>query len=147
MPARWRGRCQHLALALVAYVPLLFTHRGEVGADTKTLPLPRPWAPARQGAVHVGPGTGLGTVTHQTLGYLFPMGPYYWLMQTLGFPDWVAQRIWLGTILFAAGAGVLFLMRAMGWRALSPRSPGHGRCRRGLHAVALRPGLRRAASR
>ncbi len=41
-------------------------------------------------------------------------------MQELGFPDWVAQRIWLGTILFAAGTGVLFLMRTMGWRASEP---------------------------
>ena len=88
-------------------------------------------------------GTGLGTVTHQTLGYLFPMGPYYWLMQTLGFPDWVAQRIWLGTILFAAGAGVLFLMRTHG---LARR---RARARAGmvvaavrLHAVAVRPRLR-----
>ena len=28
-------------------------------------------------------------------------------------PDWVAQRLWLGTILFAAGAGVLCLLRAV----------------------------------
>ena len=91
------------------------------------------------------PGIGLGTVTHQTLGYLFPMGPYYWLMQTLGFPDWVAQRIWLGTILFAAGAGVLFLMRSDGLARVGAVARARdGRCRRGLHALALRPGLRRA---
>ncbi len=120
MPARWRGRCQHIALALVAYVPLLFTHRGEVGADTKTYLYLDPGRLLAKAPYMWDSGTGLGTVTHQTLGYLFPMGPYYWLMQTLGFPDWVAQRIWLGTILFAAGAGVLFLMRAMGWRASEP---------------------------
>jgi arabinofuranan 3-O-arabinosyltransferase len=120
MPARWRGRCQHIALALVAYVPLLFTHRGEVGADTKTYLYLDPGRLLAKAPYMWDSGTGLGTVTHQTLGYLFPMGPYYWLMQTLGFPDWVAQLIWLGTILFAAGAGVLFLMRAMGWRASEP---------------------------
>ena len=27
------------------------------------------------------PNIGLGTVTHQNIGYLFPMGPYYWLMR------------------------------------------------------------------
>ena len=52
------------------------------------------------------------------------MGPYYWLMQTLGFPDWVAQRIWLGTILFAAGAGVLFLMRRWAGAHLAPARAG-----------------------
>ena len=68
------------------------------------------------------PNIGLGTVTHQTIGYLFPMGPYYWLMQTLGFPDWVAQRLWLGTILFAAGAGVLFLCARWAGRQANRRS-------------------------
>ena len=32
------------------------------------------------------------------------MGPYYWLLDKLGVPDWVAQRLWLGSILFFAGA-------------------------------------------
>ena len=38
----------------------------------------------------------LGTVTHQNIGYLWPMGPFYWVFETLGSPDWFAQRIWLG---------------------------------------------------
>ena len=50
------------------------------------------------------PNIGLGTVTHQNIGYLFPMGPYYWVLHLLGVPAWVAQRLWLGSILFAAGA-------------------------------------------
>ena len=104
-----RAAGQHLALALVVYVPLLLTHRGEVSADTKTYLYLDPGRLLAKAPYMWDASIGLGTVTHQTIGYLFPMGPYYWLMQTLGFPDWVAQRIWLGTILFAAGAGVLFL--------------------------------------
>src|SRR5690606_15536288 len=58
----------------------------------------------------------LGTVSHQTIGYLWPMGPWYWVWERLGVPDWVAQRLWLGTILFAAGAGTLWLLRrVLGW--------------------------------
>ena len=30
------------------------------------------------------PSIGLGTVTHQNIGYLWPMGPFYWLLDTLG---------------------------------------------------------------
>jgi arabinofuranan 3-O-arabinosyltransferase len=44
------------------------------------------------------------------------MGPYYWLLDAIGVPDWVAQRLWLGTLLFAAGAGVLYLLRTFGLR-------------------------------
>jgi hypothetical protein len=65
------------------------------------------------------PNIGMGTVTHQNIGYLFPMGPYYWLMHLVGVPAWVSQRIWLGSILFAAALGVLFLLRT-----LNVRGPG-----------------------
>ena len=62
------------------------------------------------------PHIGMGTVTHQNIGYLFPMGPYYWVLDKLGVPDWVAQRLWLGSILFFAALGVLYLLRTFGLR-------------------------------
>ncbi len=65
------------------------------------------------------PNIGLGTVTHQNIGYLFPMGPYYWLLDALGVPDWVAQRLWLGSILLFAALGMLYL-----FRTLALRGPG-----------------------
>src|SRR4029453_1532092 len=34
----------------------------------------------------------------------------------VGIPDWMAQRLWWGTIIFAAGAGVAYLLRTLGWR-------------------------------
>ena len=27
------------------------------------------------------PNIGMGTVTHQNIGYLFPMGPFYWVLE------------------------------------------------------------------
>ena len=65
------------------------------------------------------PNIGMGTVTHQNIGYLFPMGPYYWVLHLLGVPAWVSQRLWFGTILFAAGVGMLYLLRT-----LRVRGPG-----------------------
>jgi arabinofuranan 3-O-arabinosyltransferase len=62
------------------------------------------------------PHVGMGTVTHQNIGFLWPMGPYYWLMAHLGVPDWAAQRIWLGSIMLVAGLGVRYLLRTFGWR-------------------------------
>ena len=32
------------------------------------------------------------------------MGPFYWVLDALGVPDWVAQRLWLGTILLVRRA-------------------------------------------
>ena len=57
------------------------------------------------------PTVGLGTVTHEYIGYLLPMGPFFAVFHLLGVPVWVAQRLWLGSILFAAGLGVLYLSR------------------------------------
>ena len=34
----------------------------------------------------------------------------------LGMPAWVAQRLWLGTLLFAAGMGMRYLLRTLGVR-------------------------------
>ena len=59
---------------------------------------------------------------HQNIGYLFPMGPYYWLMDAVGVPDWVAQRLWLGTISVAAALGARWLFLLLGtrrWGALA----------------------------
>jgi hypothetical protein len=103
------------ALALVSYVPLLLTQRGWVSADTKTYLYIDPSKLMSRAWSMWDPSIGLGTVTHQNVGYLWPMGPFYWLLERVGVPDWAAQRIWWGTIVFAAGAGVVYLLRTLGW--------------------------------
>ena len=103
-------------LALVSYVPLLLTAPGQVGADTKQYLYLDPDRLLGRAASMWDPNIGMGTVTHQNIGYLFPMGPWYWAFEHLGVPDWVAQRLWLGTIMLAAGTGVLFLLRTLGVR-------------------------------
>jgi arabinofuranan 3-O-arabinosyltransferase len=106
-----------LALAVAIYLPLLLTAPGRVGADTKTYLYLDPSRLLSRAWQMWDPDVGLGTVSHQTIGYLWPMGPWYWSFEQLGIPDWVAQRLWLGTILFAAGTGVLWLLRSvLGWR-------------------------------
>ncbi len=85
-----------LILALLTYVPLLLNAPGKVSADTKTYLYLDPGRLLDRARSMWDPHIGLGTVTHQSLGYLFPLGPYYWLMQRIGVPDWVAQRLWLG---------------------------------------------------
>ena len=111
---RWPSVLSHLVLAAVVYVPLLRTAPGFVGADTKQYLYLDPGRLLSRAPWMWDPNVGMGTVTHQNVGYLFPMGPWYWVFDRLGVPDWVAQRLWLGSILFAAGAGVLFLLRTIG---------------------------------
>ncbi len=103
------------ALAALAYLPLLWSSPGKVSADTKTYLYLDPSKLLARAPYLWDEHIGFGTVTHQNIGYLFPIGPYYWLMDRLGVPDWIAQRLWLGTLLFAAGAGIVYLCRTLGW--------------------------------
>ncbi|MBA2625034.1 MAG: DUF3367 domain-containing protein, partial [Acidimicrobiia bacterium] len=115
---------RHLFLALVAYVPLLLTAPGRVAADTKSYLYLDPGRLLERAPSMWDMNVGLGTVTHQNIGYLFPMGPWFWAFERLGAPDWVAQRLWVGTFIFAAGAGLLFLVRSLDWRRDAPGRGG-----------------------
>lgn len=115
-PKPWHWWAGLLALAAVVYPPLLATEPGAVVADTKSYLYLDPGRLLERAVSMWDPHVGLGTVPHQQIGYLWPIGPYYWLMDQIGAPDWVAQRIWIGTIMVAAGGGVLFLTRTWRWR-------------------------------
>ena len=67
------------------------------------------------------------------------MGPYYWVLHQFGVPAWVSQRLWLGSILFAAALGVLFLLRT-----LHVRGPGVAGGGGRVHAHAVHARLRGA---
>ena len=107
------------ALAVLVYVPLLLTDPGQVVADTKSYLYLDPGRLLSRAVSMWDPHVGLGTVPHQQIGYLWPAGPWYWVFEQLGIPDWVAQRLWLGTIMVGAGGGVLFLGRTWRWRPTS----------------------------
>ena len=103
-----------------AYVPLLAVRPGVVTPDTKTFLYLDPTRFLSQVAFMWNPTVGLGTVTHEYIGYLLPMGPFFAVFHVLGVPVWVAQRLWLGSILFAAGLGILYLSRILGLRGPGP---------------------------
>lgn len=109
-----------LLLGLVAYVPLLLTAPGDVSADTKAPLLLEPARALARAPYMWNSHVDAGTVTHQNIGYLFPLGPWYWMFRTLGVPTWIAERLWFGTLLFLAGAGTLWMLRRFGMRGWSP---------------------------
>lgn len=109
-----RSRLEILLLALLAYVPLLAAAPGRVLADTK---LGLTVDPGRlvSDALWTWDGRQLGGwVPHQQVGYLWPSGPWFWLLDQLGVPDWLAQRLWAGTIILAAGLGMRWCARLLG---------------------------------
>ena len=113
-PSALRAWVDYLALAVIAFVPMLAAQPGVVTDDTKTYLYLDPGRYVRQAASVWDPHVGLGTVTHENIGYLLPMGPFYWAMAELHVPLWVAQRLWMGCLLYAAGAGAFYLCRVLG---------------------------------
>ena len=117
---RWWWIGGAVVLAGLAYAPLLAVRPGVVTPDTKTYLYLDPTRFLSQVAFMWNPTVGLGGVTHEYIGYLLPMGPFFAAFHVLGVPVWVAQRLWLGSVLFAAGLGVLYLCRILGLRGPGP---------------------------
>ncbi len=62
------------------------------------------------------PTNALGTVTHQHIGYLLPLDPFFWFFASIHVPVWFAQRIWTGSLLYFAGLGVYKLTKILNYR-------------------------------
>lgn len=111
---RLRSKPELAALLALAYGPFLLSSPGRVSADSKQDLYLDPGAFLSRAADLWDPHVGAGTVPHQNLGYLFPTGPWFWVWERLGVPDWVAQRLWLGTIALAAVLGARWLFAQLG---------------------------------
>jgi hypothetical protein len=101
-------------LAAISYIPSFFSQPGRVAADTKDYLYLDPGRLIQSAISAWDPDFGAGTVTHENIGFLFPMGPYYWLVAELHIPMWIGQRFWMGSLFFAAGTGVWYLGRLLG---------------------------------
>ena len=98
-------RLHQAVIAVLAYVPLLANDPGRLAADTKAYLYLDPARFLARAPYMWQPEFGLGTVTHQNIGYLWPIGPFFLGGEVVGLPDWVVQRLWLGTVLLGAGLG------------------------------------------
>jgi arabinofuranan 3-O-arabinosyltransferase len=91
---------------------MMLQHPGQIVRDTKL-------------DLSVDPGRFLASVTHlwnaqaafgtvpdQAYGYLFPMGPFYWVGAAFHVPVWIVQRTWLALLLTAAFWGAVKMAEA-----------------------------------
>ncbi|MFW6774676.1 alpha-(1-_3)-arabinofuranosyltransferase domain-containing protein [Nocardioides sp. CPCC 205120] len=69
-------------------------------------------------ALHLWDAEGtFGQLQNQAYGYLWPMGPFFWLGDTIGLDGWVVQRLWWAVVLCTALVGTALLLRALGVRS------------------------------
>lgn len=108
----WRFRLFVCCLALMA---LAFSQRpGRLVSDTKLDLVVDPGAMLGR-ALHMWDSSGgFGQVQNQAYGYLFPMGPFFWMGDMLSVPGWVVQRLWWSLLLVVAFLGVVKLCGALG---------------------------------
>ncbi|HYJ27844.1 MAG TPA: alpha-(1-_3)-arabinofuranosyltransferase family protein [Nocardioides sp.] len=111
-PVTWRFRLFVCSLVLVA---LAFAQRpGRLVSDTKFDLVADPGAMLAR-ALHMwDPSGGFGQVQNQAYGYLFPMGPFFWLGDLASVPAWAVQRAWWSLLLVVAFLGVVKLCGALG---------------------------------
>ncbi|MFZ9017337.1 MAG: alpha-(1-_3)-arabinofuranosyltransferase domain-containing protein, partial [Ilumatobacteraceae bacterium] len=98
---------------LIALLPPLWSSPGRVAADTKTYLSLDPGRLLGRASSLWDARTGLGTVTHQTIGYLFPQGPWWWIAEQARLPDWVTQRLWWSALVATALFGMYRLSRQL----------------------------------
>ncbi len=114
-PAPSLIRRLHVATAAVALVALAFSQApGRLVGDTKSDLVLDPGGFLRRAVQAWNPAQGFGVVANQSYGYLWPMGPFFWLGHALGVPGWVVQRGWWALILVVGFAGALKLAGALG---------------------------------
>jgi arabinofuranan 3-O-arabinosyltransferase len=101
-------------LALLAYVPALASSPGRMPADTKLYLYLDPWGLVGRAASTFEPDQFAGWVPFQQITYLWPSGPWYLLFDSIGAPDWIAHRLWIATVMFLAGTGVMWTARLLG---------------------------------
>lgn len=101
-------------LALLAYVPAMTAAPGRMPADSKLYLYLDPGRFLVDAASSFDPRQFAGWVPHQHIAYLWPSGPWFWLFDAIGVPDWIAHRWWIGTLMLAAGLGVRWCTRLLG---------------------------------
>ena len=113
-PTAGRSRTTWLAVALLAalaYIPALASSPGKMPADTKLYLYLNPARLISDAPYTFDARQFAGWVPHQVIAYLWPQGPWFWLGDAVRLPDWVVHRLWIGTLMFLAGAGMLWLCR------------------------------------
>jgi arabinofuranan 3-O-arabinosyltransferase len=118
-----RDRAMALGFVVASFALAFAQRPGRATSDTKIDLHVDPSAFVGQVASVWTTSIDLGAVHGaQYSGYLWPMGPIFALLHSIGLGPWVAHRIWLGLIFAISAWGVLRLMDAFVGR---PRGVAH----------------------
>lgn len=113
--ARWtRRRSQPLVVSAIVVVGCFLQAPGRLVRDTKLDLVVEPVGFLARTLHLWDPSASFGQLQNQAVGYLFPIGPYFAIGQTLGIPGWILQRAWFALLLLAGLWGALRVFEALG---------------------------------
>lgn len=107
----WRFRLAVCSLLLT--VMAVLQTPGRIVSDTKIDLVVDPGAFLSRSLSLWDPNGAFGQVQNQAYGYLFPMGPFFWLGDAIGFEPWLIQRLWWALIFVVAFLGFVALAREL----------------------------------
>jgi len=110
---RIRSRIRLLAFSLLLVVLPFVTAPGKIIADTKLDLAVNPAAFLAHAWTLWDPQE-FGMLQQQAAGYLFPMGPFFWLGRIAALEPWVIQRLWIGAVAVVAFLGIVRLAGRLG---------------------------------
>jgi len=110
---RVRSRIRLLAFSLSLMVLPFVTAPGKIIADTKLDLAVNPGAFLAH-ALTLWDPQEFGLLQQQAAGYLFPMGPFFWLGRLVALEPWVIQRLWIGAVAVVAFLGTVRLAGRLG---------------------------------
>ena len=101
-------------LYLGVIVVNLLQHPGVTTFDTKLDLLLNPGGFMRRSLSMWNPLSTMGEIQNQAYGFLFPMGPFFWVGHEVGLPPWFWERVWSALVLLVALEGARRIVRALG---------------------------------
>jgi arabinofuranan 3-O-arabinosyltransferase len=97
-----------------SYLPWLWNAPGRVTAGTPASVMADPWRSLLSLPV-MWDGNQLGGVRDLTGGHPAAQSVWWWIVGAPGLPDWIVQRLLVGSLVAIGGFGVLYLLRVHGW--------------------------------
>jgi arabinofuranan 3-O-arabinosyltransferase len=110
----WTRRVWLAALSTLLVAMAFVQDPGWIVPDTKLDLTANPGGLLSRALVLWDPSAAAGQLQNQGYGYLFPMGPFFWLGDAIGLPAWVIQRLWWAAVLLVGFHGARVLVERLG---------------------------------